>query len=118
MSGWLVENNTFIDCQTAMLLGGGRDATIVDNHIENCALGLEFDNRGMNWERHSNCPVALGGLNKTLAGPAGKEYASRWPEMAKMAANPTCNPVNDTVAHNTYKNTSRFCSASAATVAS
>ena len=26
MSGWLVENNTFVDCQTAMLLGGGRDA--------------------------------------------------------------------------------------------
>jgi hypothetical protein len=23
MSGWLVENNSFIDCQTAMLLGGG-----------------------------------------------------------------------------------------------
>eukprot|EP01052_Picozoa_sp_SAG31_P035741 SAG31_NODE_4355_length_3319_cov_1.559938_1_plen_58_part_00 len=43
MSGWLVENNTFEDCQTAMLLGGGRDATIVQNHIENCALGLEFE---------------------------------------------------------------------------
>ena len=43
MSGWLVENNTFIDCQTAMLLGGGRDATIQNNKIESCALGLAFE---------------------------------------------------------------------------
>ena len=63
-------------------------------------LAAAVSNRGMNWERHSNCPLALGGLNKTLAGPAGKAYASRWPEMTAMAANPTCNPVNDTVAHN------------------
>ena len=81
-------------------------------------LAAAASNRGMNWERHSNCPMALGGLNKTLAGPAGKEYASRWPEMAAMAANPTCNPVNDTVAHNTYRNTTKFCGASAATVES
>jgi hypothetical protein len=47
MSGWHVENNTFIDCQTAMLLGGGRDVTVVHNVIESCDLGLEFDNRGM-----------------------------------------------------------------------
>jgi hypothetical protein len=141
ISGWRVENNTFIDCQTAMLLGGGRDAIIVNNHIESCPLGLAFEyapiqphesscpgllltlsaaasNRGMNWERHSNCPLALSGLNKTLAGPAGKAYASRWPEMAEMVANPTCNPVHDMVAHNTYKNTTKFCSASAAIVES
>jgi hypothetical protein len=47
ISGWLVENNTFIDCQTAMLLGGGRDARVINNTIESCDLGFEFDNRGM-----------------------------------------------------------------------
>ena len=45
ISGWTVRNNTFRDCQTAMLLGGGRDAIIKDNRVENCSLGLEFDNR-------------------------------------------------------------------------
>ena len=43
ISGWTVRNNTFTDCQTAMLLGGGRDAIIKDNRVENCSLGLEFD---------------------------------------------------------------------------
>ena len=72
----------------------------------------------MNWEKTTNCPLALAGLNKTLAGPAGKLYATRWPEMVAMARHPTCVPTNDTVAGNTYANTSKFCSASAANVAS
>lgn len=53
-----------------------------------------------------------------MAGPAGQDYASRWPEMVEMRSHPTCSPVNDTIAHNTYKNTTKFCSASATIVAS
>jgi len=45
-----------VNCQTALLLGGGRDARILNNHIEGCDLGLEYDNRGMNWEHNTNCP--------------------------------------------------------------
>ena len=121
MSGWLVRNNTFVDCQTAMLLGGGRDAVVRDNTIVNCSLGLEFDNRGMNWERNSNCPLAIAGLKKTLAGPAGSTCKKRWPEMMNVLTDPSttvCNPKHDTVENNSYSHTLKFCSTPAATVAS
>jgi hypothetical protein len=118
MSGWLVENNTFVDCQTAMLLGGGRDARVVGNTIESCGLGLHYDNRGMTWEHTTNCVAALAGLNRTLAGPAGAAYARKWPEMLKVAGYRPCDPVNDTIANNTYVATPRFCDTTPITAAS
>ena len=54
---------------------------IVGNRIESCGVALEFDNRGMSWEKLGNCPLALADLNKTLNGPKGVIYAERWPEM-------------------------------------
>lgn len=101
-----------------MLLGGGRDARILGNRVNNCSLGLEYDNRGMNWESKTNCPLALAGLNKTLFGPAGHMYAERWPEMVSMARHPTCVPTNDTIAGNVYSNTTKWCSVTPAIVAS
>ena len=67
----------------------------------------------MNWERESNCPLAIAGLRKTLAGPAGAVYKQRWPEMLHVLSDPSttvCNPVNDTIDSNTYANTAQFCS--------
>lgn len=36
-----------------MLLGGGRDVFVQGNSFQNCRIGINYDNRGMNWQADS-----------------------------------------------------------------
>ena len=45
-SGWYVANNTFVNCDIGVLLGGGRRNTITGNSFTKLSLGIHFDNRG------------------------------------------------------------------------
>lgn len=62
MSGYVVKNNTFINCQVGILLGGGRKSLLADNHFVDVDLAVDMDNRGMNWEASSCQP------------PSGNDY--------------------------------------------
>ena len=41
LCGTLVQNNTFIDCQQAVLVGGGRDTAVVGNNFVRCTTGIQ-----------------------------------------------------------------------------
>jgi hypothetical protein len=56
MSGWAIENNTFVNVMQGALLGGGRDNVFRGNSFENCDVGIEFDCRGLTWDL-DNCVV-------------------------------------------------------------
>jgi len=36
MSGWLIENNTVIDAQMGIMVGGGRDTIVRNNNFIRC----------------------------------------------------------------------------------
>lgn len=46
MSGWMIYNNTFIDCQVGMFIGGGRRNEVKYNRFEQCDLAVHLDDRG------------------------------------------------------------------------
>ena len=46
MSGWLIQNNTVIDAQMGIMVGGGRDTIVEGNNFIGCDKGLHIDNRG------------------------------------------------------------------------
>jgi hypothetical protein len=46
MSGYTIYNNSFVDVQTGIMIGGGRRNHVKHNHFERCETGIEFDNRG------------------------------------------------------------------------
>jgi parallel beta-helix repeat protein len=48
MSGWLIQNNTVIDAQMGIMVGGGRDTIVEGNNFIGCDKGLHIDNRGEN----------------------------------------------------------------------
>jgi len=129
MSGWTVVNNTFEDCDTGLALCGGRDNTVVANRFNQCTTPLYFDNRGMTNERPkwrcdltcdfntsetgalggscAGCPPA--GPPYELRGPAGKEWARRWPRLEEEQTDPRCwstssgmAPCNNNVSANVY----------------
>lgn len=127
MSGWLIENNSFVDCQTGALIGGGRRNMVRNNRYERCDLAIHFDNRGMNWQKSSsNCtgnappfqttcnPAAV---NWTLTNaPAASEWASRFPELQNISQRLTEPAFND-FRDNTFCKTGKFMDSSPEDVA-
>lgn len=120
ISGWLWENNTFEDCDTALFIGGGRSNELVGNHISNSNLAVHFDNRGMGWEK-SQCGPDGGSLKDVKAvlnGTAGTKWAQRFPALLNISAGDhLCVPVYNKIINNSYSNVGRFMDASAANVA-
>ena len=56
MSGWSVFNNTFINCQGGMLIGGGRRNQLKNNYCDNVDHCVHIDNRGMFWQSQDCTP--------------------------------------------------------------
>ena len=50
MSGYLIFNNTFINCEKGSFIGGGRRNRVLNNTYHNCSISVHEDNRGMNWQ--------------------------------------------------------------------
>ena len=61
MGGYTIEDNTFIDVDVAVVIGGGLHHRVINNTFESCGSGrlkesacIHYDNRGMNWA-HELC---------------------------------------------------------------
>jgi hypothetical protein len=55
LSGYTIVNNTFIDVDVGILIGGGRHHRVENNTFESCGTAcIHMDNRGMNWA-HELC---------------------------------------------------------------
>ena len=50
MSGYLITNNSFIDCHVGSFIGGGRRNSVLENTYTNCSVAVHEDNRGMSWQ--------------------------------------------------------------------
>jgi len=98
MSGWTVEENTLVDCQIGVWLGGGRRNSVVRNRFEMCDTAVHIDNRGMRGgaARADQCddvcaPLSNGCQCNTGAAewmatraPAAALWAARYPQFATM----------------------------------
>ena len=96
MSAWLVEQNTFINCEVGTFTGGGRRNTIRNNSYENCGTVHYLNNQGMTFDNSTvDCDeVEAPGDTECSTGaalwmatesPAAAEWARRWPEMLNIS---------------------------------
>ena len=110
MSGFEVYGNTFTDCQTAVIVGGGRDNQIHGNFFESCDFDILFGDRGLTWQAKiawQNCSLQMGQgrclrtaleqLQYQLA-----PYATRYPEIVNIFHNYPGTPVGNTFMDNVY----------------
>lgn len=94
MSGWLVENNTFVDCQIGLFVGGGRSNRFRGNRFSRCGTVFYLNNQGMPGQFDNptvNCSDQRPPFQTTCStgaaewmatkAPAAAEWASAWPEM-------------------------------------
>ena len=59
MSGYLIYNNTFVNCHAGSFIGGGRRNKVLNNTYYNCSLAVHVDNRGMSWQADECKKVSL-----------------------------------------------------------
>jgi len=97
MSGYDVINNTVLDSDTAILLGGGRHNKLIGNKSIRTQLPLSFDARGLTWDAASCKPG-----NEFEAELASYDYmkppwSSRYPELAGIFEDRPCTPTHNVV---------------------
>ena len=51
LSAHTTSDNTFIECDIAVFIGGGRRHVVRDNYFHNNLYAVHVDDRGLNWER-------------------------------------------------------------------
>jgi len=112
MSGWVIDGNTFINCQWGVHLGGGRRNDITNNYFINNELAIHFDNRGMNWQKDMCQPGA--DFNKEMDSMNYKNppWSVKYPELLTIFSDHPCVPVHNEVASNMYCNVGGFLDAS------
>jgi hypothetical protein len=119
MSGHAVLNNTFVNCQAGVRLGGGRDTHISGNAFRNVTCGVHFDNRGMVGAHKGNCTFNLTSMSApcdaTLVGQVQRALASNYslwarayPRVAGIPRDLPGVPVDNVIANNSYCSTPLF----------
>jgi hypothetical protein len=113
MSGWLVVNNSFEDCEVGTFTGGGRRNVIVNNSYRNCGTVHYLNNQGMTFDSAAvqcdkpvapapqDCSTGAARWMATRSAAAG-EYAARWPEMLNISQDDPGPPAHNLLAGNRY----------------
>jgi hypothetical protein len=101
MSGWLIEDNTVIDAQMGLMVGGGRDTIVRGNSFINCDTGLHIDNRGTGGERSTCLGPDLTSLKAAMKATAWQKYGLT--DMMAPNASAVCSPVNASATGNCFE---------------
>jgi parallel beta-helix repeat protein len=108
MSGWEVINNTFINAEQGVLIGGGRHNTVEGNSFTGCDIAVVMDARGLTWE-NTSCPPG-GSLEQDLESFNYQEnpWASRYPEVVNIYSDQPCTPIHNSIQNNQYCDVGAF----------
>uniref|UniRef100_A0A6B2L049 Right handed beta helix domain-containing protein n=1 Tax=Arcella intermedia TaxID=1963864 RepID=A0A6B2L049_9EUKA len=118
MSGWNVNQNKFSNCQTGVVVGGGRRNNVTNNIFFNCSIAVHFDNRGMNWQNTSCAPGGM--LEKQLISVnyENPPWSVKYPELVNIMKDHPCVPVHNVISSNQYCQVPEFLSATPAQITS
>jgi hypothetical protein len=112
LSGVTIINNTFVNVQKGVFVGGGRDVIVQGNTFIRAGVATHIDNRGMNWQADSCAYNAsyTGALVADLfaVNYTQPPYSTEYPPIVTTLANHPCVPVNITVSGNSWCNCTQF----------
>lgn len=107
--GDTLAGNRFVRVPRAMMIGGGRDNTICDNHVEDCLIGIFMDARGTQWKQWNNPEAEPSWHFERKAEALGyreSPWADRYPRLARMMQEEPYEPLFNVVRNNSFVNTS------------
>lgn len=115
MSGWLVTNNSFTDCQIGLFVGGGRSNLFRGNRFVRCGTVFYLNNQGMVGQFDNptvNCSEVKAPFQTTCStgaaewmltkAPAAVEWAKAWPEMESIRSDHLGYPAHTELADSVY----------------
>jgi hypothetical protein len=103
-SGVTATGNRMVNVDNCILVGGGRDNTIVGNECVNSSnYMIYFDNRGMNWQT-ALCTPPKGMLVEQLVAVnfTNPPYSTAYPRIVTTLTDSPCVPVGNVFADNVY----------------
>eukprot|EP01084_Bolivina_argentea_P162756 283192_1 len=107
-SGWRAYNNTIINAQGGILIGGGRRDIIKNTYCYNVNYCVHIDNRGQTWQPQP-CTPPKGLLWEGLYSVNYQKppWSTSYPEIVNIASEEPCVPVFADIENNQYcgKNT-------------
>lgn len=83
-SGVTVRDNTMHDVHRALLIGGGRSVVVTGNTAADCGIGLQFDARGLSWQRSRTFDPAWDLLRRLGEVPYRSEAYAKYPHLAGL----------------------------------
>ena len=95
MTGWLVANNTFIDCQNGVLLNGGRGNVVANNSFREVDYAVYMGDE-------CQSDLAYGKLVNASRWPAWAKYGMEVPPTVAAYQNYTCLAGGNVFENNTY----------------
>jgi parallel beta-helix repeat protein len=111
-SGDTLEGNVFFRAGRAIMIGGGRDNTVLNNLVVNCPIGLHLDSRGTTWRQWNN-PAEPGWH---LEGKAQQlnytqpPWSERYPRLARIMQEEPQWPLGNVIRRNVFVDcTQRLC---------
>jgi hypothetical protein len=107
-------NNTFEDCFTGLLLGGGRRHAVFGNVFRNVSTAIRLDNRGMTWQK-SYCTPPNGTFLQELRAVNYQQppFSTAYPDLVTIATDHPCVPVYNSIHDNCFSETATFLDVSA-----
>lgn len=97
VAGYRVINNTIIDSDTGILLGGGRDNHLIGNKFIRTALPLSFDNRGLTWDNERCKPNNSFQDELRSYNYKRPPWSLRYPEVINTFHDRPCTPVHNII---------------------
>lgn len=107
-SGDTVDGNILYKTGRAMLIGGGRDNTIVNNIMIDSIIGIHFDSRGMTWKQW-NIPGEGWNLEEKAERMNYKNppWSVAYPRLARTMDEEPRKPLGNVFRNNTFVNTEK-----------
>ena len=97
----VVINNTFINCQVGVFIGGGRHHSVLHNSFINVSHPVHLDDRGLGWQ-HATCQPPDGQLWVGLEAVNYKHppYSSHYPDLQDI--DKPCYPIHNNISFNKW----------------
>lgn len=101
--GDTIVSNRFLRAGRAIMVGGGRSNTVVGNRVEDCAIGLHVDARGMTWPQWNDPKHGWGLEAAALAlGYTNALWAARYPDLARIMSDSPREPLHNLIVSNSF----------------
>jgi len=95
-SGWTITYNTFIDSDTGIQLGGGKDNVISSNMFMRVDRPLHFDKRGLSWNSASCVSGGMYEKELNLYNYTQPPWSDHY-NLSSIFSNRPCAPTNNVV---------------------